>query len=396
MSDKLRIILLMRGGIEWIGGVEYIKNLVFALSSSAEYRSGHLEINLLASRRDQQTSLQAMSPNLHRIYFVEDEFEPVNIVGRIKWKLAREIFKIQNGRYDAFFKRCGFDFAYPHLGSTRGSGGVRSAAWIYDFQHKFLNDYFSPQEIQDRDAAFSTIADYAPCVVLSSRCAEHDFHRFFPRAKDKSRVLSFRTVPQLHWHQGNPDSVRAKYHLPSRFFLLSSQFWKHKNHLFVFEALRRLRAQGITPSLVCTGHLHDYRDHDYSSLVLQAIQRGGIADQVHLLGLVPRDDYIQLLRQAVAVVQPSLFEGWSTVVEDARCLGKRILMSDIPVHREQSPKDASYFDVHDPESLMEQIVRTWTIGTEGPHQEQEEEALQDQEVNVSNFAKRFLEIASRE
>ena len=43
------------------------------------------------------------------------------------------------------------------------------------------------------------------------------------------------------------------------------------------------------------------------------------------------------MRQSVAVLQPSLFEGWSTTVEEAKSIGKTILLSDIPVHREQAP-----------------------------------------------------------
>jgi hypothetical protein len=54
-------------------------------------------------------------------------------------------------------------------------------------------------------------------------------------------------------------------------------------------------------------------------------------------------------------VQPSKSEGWSTVVEDARGLGKRILLSDIDVHREQDPPRAGYFRPDDAKELAARL-----------------------------------------
>jgi hypothetical protein len=50
-------------------------------------------------------------------------------------------------------------------------------------------------------------------------------------------------------------------------------------------------------------------------------------------------------------VQPSLSEGWNTGVEEAHLFGKRILLSDIAVHREQNPDRATYFDARNPADL---------------------------------------------
>ena len=41
------------------------------------------------------------------------------------------------------------------------------------------------------------------------------------------------------------------------------------------------------------------------------------------------------MKNSIFVLQPSLFEGWGTVVEDAKALDKIIVMSDIKVHYEQ-------------------------------------------------------------
>jgi hypothetical protein len=50
------------------------------------------------------------------------------------------------------------------------------------------------------------------------------------------------------------------------------------------------------------------------------------------------------MKHALAVIQPSFFEGWSTVIEDGKALGQYILAADIPVNREQLEANASFFD----------------------------------------------------
>ena len=54
------------------------------------------------------------------------------------------------------------------------------------------------------------------------------------------------------------------------------------------------------------------------------------------------------IRASAAVIQPSQFEGWSTVIEDARALGKPLIASDFPVHLEQNIPNSSFFRMGDP------------------------------------------------
>ena len=158
---------------------------------------------------------------------------------------------------------------------------------------------------------------------MNSKTAESDLQQVFPEAVHKKNVLSFKTSPEHKWYESNPQQTQHEYSLPDRFFLVSNQFWQHKMILVLFKALKLLGEMSISPSVVCTDHIYDYRQPDYSDIILQTIHKFGIAQQIHLLGLIPRLDQIQLMRRSLAVVQPSLFEGWSTVVEDARALGKK-------------------------------------------------------------------------
>ena len=103
--------------------------------------------------------------------------------------------------------------------------------------------------------------------------------------------------------------------------------------------------------MVCTGSTHDARSSDFFQNLLTRIASARLSSNFTILGLVPREDFLGLLRDCVAVIQPSFYEGWSTSVEEAKAFGKTILLSDIPVHREQSPDHGMYFDPLNPAAL---------------------------------------------
>jgi hypothetical protein len=98
------------------------------------------------------------------------------------------------------------------------------------------------------------------------------------------------------------------------------------------------------------------------------------------------------MRQSLAVIQPSLFEGWSTVVEEVKSLGKTILLSDLPVHREQNPPSAEYFNPMDAVSLAEKMIFLYATRAPGPELELEQSARQNFTSRLRHFGETFLEI----
>jgi glycosyltransferase involved in cell wall biosynthesis len=83
-----------------------------------------------------------------------------------------------------------------------------------------------------------------------------------------------------------------------------------------------------------------------------------------VLGVVPHERVAALLRESVTL-NPSLFEGWSTTVEEAKSSGKRVLLSDIPRHREQEARSGQFFDPRDPEALAAALRGLWECSDPG-------------------------------
>ena len=85
----------------------------------------------------------------------------------------------------------------------------------------------------------------------------------------------------------------------------------------------------------------------YIESIRSLIEKDKLNDAVSLLGLVPRQEQLSMMKYAQAVIQPSLFEGWSTVIEDAKSLQVPVIASDLPIHREQLGDKGRYFNPED-------------------------------------------------
>jgi glycosyltransferase involved in cell wall biosynthesis len=168
-------------------------------------------------------------------------------------------------------------------------------------------------------------------------------------------VVRFATPIPADLIDAFPEKVIQEYQLPPKFFYLPNQFWKHKNHMVVIEALGLLKQQGFDAVVVVTGNPLDPRHPGYVGQLNARIESLGLRDSFRILGLVPRRHVISLMRTCTALINPSFFEGWSSTVEEARVLGVPMLLSDIAVHREQMKNGATYFIADDAKSLAENL-----------------------------------------
>jgi glycosyltransferase involved in cell wall biosynthesis len=272
------------------------------------------------------------------------------------------------------------DVVFPNWGLN---GRTRAAQmhWIPDLQHQALPEYFGRAERWRRDRGYRRLAKAASLVVVSSEVARREVARAYRGTEARLRVLHFASVARPP--ATDISLLLAKHQLPERFFLLPNQFWAHKNHETAFAALADLPLP-----IVCTGDTHDHRRPGHLDHLLASLALSGQADRVHILGTVNRTEYLALVHAAAAILQPSLFEGWSSVVEDARAYGRPIALSDIPVHREQDPPLAVFFEATDPRDLARAAVHALALPPLS-----EAEAAAGQRAHAERYAARFVSLA---
>lgn len=358
----LRICVRSKGGVNWMGAALYTQNLVKAVTMYAADEGSDVTV-VMPSRFIDRAALKACKELAARVPII-----PRRALN--PWR---------------------YDFVYPEIAGKRAP--YCWGAWIPDLQEIHLTQLFTEEDRALRARICENAASAAPVIVFSSDMAKRDFLGLYPGTESRCEILNFTSLPAPEWTQGDPIEIQRKYNLPDRFFLVSNQFWKHKDHHAVISALEILAKQGQKPIVACTGATNDYRDPDFFKTIEQRVAELGIQEQFRILGLIPRLDQIQLMRRSLAVIQPSLFEGWSTVVEDSRSLGKIVLLSDFPVHVEQNPPGARYFPQGDAETLAETMLKAWLELSPGPDIAVEAAAVERAIQATVAYGKRFVDIA---
>jgi len=99
--------------------------------------------------------------------------------------------------------------------------------------------------------------------------------------------------------------------------------------------------------------------------LMDKVKQAGVEHRFICLGTVPYSTLVSLMHHSIAVVQPSLYEGWSTTVEESKAMRKQILLSNIDVHLEQAPERGVYFSPNSPEELAACLKRIYVDFSSG-------------------------------
>lgn len=376
----------------WTGGIQYLRNLFAALHCLED--DLRPEIALLVQPQTEPESYGSLisyidqvlhrPPDPPRPRFTERQWMRVQkLLGT--WREPEPLLScyLREHQVAALF---GISAAFGPRFDTP------LLSWIPDFQHLHLPEMFTDDEISGRNERFSDIVRYADRVILSSQNARRDFEQFAPQAASKARVLSFVAQVPADVYDNDPAWVCQQYHLPERFFFLPNQFWKHKNHEVVLQALALLQDRHPEITVVCTGNTNDYRNPLFFSKFMAQVSSSGLRDNLIILGMIPHAHLFSLMRQSLAVLQPSLFEGWSTTVEEVKSLGKRMVISDIPVHREQNPPRSVFFDPYAASSLADCLVQIYDEAAPGPDHDLEAQTQEQLPTRARQFSGTFVSI----
>jgi len=338
----MKIALLLNFEPSWMGGVIYLLNITRTLS----FLPVQLRPKLTVFTRRELIPLASQFSDSHT-QIVSHEFPRAHSAYPLSWIKRRNCF------ISPILDQ-GFDLAYPVQDfPVRTNSKTRLVAWYADLQHKHYPNFFSFRKRAEREFRIRQMLKHADGLVLSSQAVHDDFKTYY-RLPKKLPIHLFRFATVLDEQLPcDTSSLLQKYNLPDDYFFVANQFHRHKNHETLLSALAKLTACGAKIDIAMTGRLPPDPTDPYLRRVNEIITTGRIAHRVHILGTIPRGDQLALMRNSIAVIQPSLFEGWSTVIEDALALGVPVIASDIPVNREQLGLDGCYFNPLDTESLAE-------------------------------------------
>lgn len=241
-------------------------------------------------------------------------------------------------------ERLRLDAVIPALHSLGVAFPRPWVAYAYDFQHKYFPQNFSPDDCRSRDEHFAELLTQARALIVNSRAAAADIAKFVPQRTARVFALPFAPAPSAEWFAERPELL-ARYGVVPPYFLISNQFWAHKDHATAFEAFRLIAAAHPELTLICTGSTAGSRDPDHFPRLMSRLETWGLDRRVRVLGLIPKRDQIEIMKNACAVIQPTLFEGGpgGGAVYDAVALDVPAIVSDIPVNRETEGPGLEFF-----------------------------------------------------
>lgn len=317
-------------GDNWLGGVNYFRNLLSVFDAAGEQG---LRLHLLTDAAAFLDGLQLSSRvRLHALPMMRRR--SAAWAWRKAWQLLRGRDVQLLGMLQALQVRA-VVFSYV---AGASEAGIRCLPWIPDFQFKHHPELFPPAVVAAEQQRAEKFLRQADGLVVSSQAAAQDAVALFNARPEQVQVLHF--APRMDFAPlQDPvlrDAVFARHGIVQPYIFLPNQYWQHKNHALVVQALQLIRGRGEEPPLVIsTGKTEDQRNPAHFGIFQAALQASGVADRYRVLGVIDRQDMLVLLAHSMAVLNPSRFEGWSTTVEEAKALGKPLLVSDIAVHREQ-------------------------------------------------------------
>lgn len=313
--------------------------------------------------------LQKYGPKFRLVFFcpsdlsVERRQEVEKITGersfdlpsRDKWRDVLAMGGFWDRDFYRRFRSAKIDIVFEQAKFLGERFPIPVLSWIGDLQHRYLPQYFTAIHRLTRDIGFRSQLRYRRHVMVSSESARQDILAFDKAPRAKIHVVPFAVTSPLMVEESRIVAVRTKYGLQEPFLFLPNQFWRHKNHELAFKAIHELNKRGHFKTLALSGHAYDYRHTTHTDDLRRLIAALGIEPNLRWLGTIPYEDLLHLIVGADALLNPSLFEGWSTTVEEAKCLATPMALSALSVHREQAAGRAAFFDPADPAAMADAI-----------------------------------------
>ncbi|HKC23701.1 MAG TPA: glycosyltransferase family 1 protein [Thermoanaerobaculia bacterium] len=258
-------------------------------------------------------------------------------------------------------------FPRPDRGSLRARGasllfsplgtaafherGLAHVAVAYDFQEVSHPDFFTPPERRRRRDFRADLRRATRVVAISEATRREGIER---AGLDARRVdVIPPVVPERRPLE--PDELHERLArlalAPDGFAVYPANFWPHKNHARLVEAVARA---GAVPRVVLCGALDEARER-----IRADANAAGLGERIAVLPYLDDADVTALLQGARLLVFPSLFEGFGIPVLEAFRLGTPVVCSGIPALRELAGDTALFFDALDSGSIASALASLW-------------------------------------
>jgi glycosyltransferase involved in cell wall biosynthesis/2-polyprenyl-3-methyl-5-hydroxy-6-metoxy-1,4-benzoquinol methylase/uncharacterized coiled-coil protein SlyX len=233
---------------------------------------------------------------------------------------------------------------------------VPTVSVIYDLQHVYYPHFFPASDRDQRGRSFHEACSAASKLVCISDYVRQTVLENAALSPDRVETIHISLPNRVA--QPSPadrEKILDRYKLEdSAFLLYPANFWPHKNHEMLLTAFGMYRARHPESrlKLVLTGAPGKRMEY-----IREAARRMALDQCVVLGGYLPDSEFAALLWSSLALIFPSLYEGFGMPVLEAMAAGKPVLCSNVTSLPEIAGDAAILFDPKKPGEIASAIAR---------------------------------------
>jgi glycosyltransferase involved in cell wall biosynthesis len=260
--------------------------------------------------------------------------------------------------YPKHLSRCKVWHA-PHYNVPVMKGRTKLVVTIHDIIHWiFRKQFLNPAQMAYAGFMLRRAVTSSDHILAVSGNTKRDLIEHF-RAPAEKITVTYEGVGRDHGRIPPEElitrfaALREKYRLPEDFFLYVGLLKPHKNVHWLAGIVRSLKASGrLRSSLVLVGRKDKKYPKGWEGLRNLATDK----DVIHLPG-VEFDELLVLYNRAVALVHPSLYEGFGLTVLEAMKCGTPVITTRAASLAEVAGDAAILVDPKDPREMSETLIR---------------------------------------
>jgi hypothetical protein len=312
---------------KWLGGFNYIKNLILFLE---KFKIKTINPIIITNDRNYFTK----EYKLEKVKILETNIvSNNNLLVRILGKIL--VITLGKNYFLEKFLIKNKIHCISHFECTGKNSKIKNFPWFPDFQEIHFPEYFSLKSKLLRKINLWIASIHSTKILISSKKVLGDLKRINKNAFKKAILIKHAiNLPKIKEEK----NLNRKFIIEKKYFIVPNTYWVHKNHFVLLKALKFLKESQnkINFQIVSTGYFFDHRNPQYTVSIKDYLIDNNLTKDFLILNIVPFNDLINLINNSIALLNPSKSEGWSNSVEQGMALNKKIIVSNIKIHKEQN------------------------------------------------------------
>ena len=234
---------------------------------------------------------------------------------------------------------------------------INAMVTVHDLMHRYENRFpetSSKRIYKKRERHYSRISTFAKSILVDSEIGKNQMIESYNTNPKKLFILPY--IPPQYIFKKNTDiDIQKIYGLPQKYIFYPAQFWLHKNHIKLIEAISVVKKQYPNVFLVLVGS----KKNGYDSII-NYINKLNLSQNIKILNYVPNEHIPELYKTARAMVMPTFYGPTNIPPLEAMALGCPVAVSNIYAMPDQIGKAGLVFNPNSINDIVNILKTLWT------------------------------------